>query len=147
MGLSLCSLQIILRSCNSILPHTAEEKMPLLKSLADKTPISWAWPEPPMQACGQSQGPHMFWSMPDLPSHDTTPPNLALPQASLLQEEREAQGHPSLNLCGLPELHKAHQLASLIINHTVVSALTSQFTAGHTPCHCRMPILMNKWST
>lgn len=121
-------------------------KMPPLKPCADKKHL-WCklgltrathaglWPD-----ADRATRPHMLWTMPDLPS-------LALPQVSLLQEEREAQGHPSLNLCGLPELHKAHQLASLIINHTAVSALTSQFTAGHTPCHCRMPILMNKRSS
>lgn len=85
------------------------------------------------------------------PDHYAIPYLMAEPQVSLLQQERETQGHPSLNLCGLPKLHKAQQLPSVVINHAAVSAVTLQckftFTTGHIP-HCsRMPILTNKRSS
>lgn len=63
----------------------------------------------------------------------------------------ETQGQLSLNLHGMPELLKAQQLPSAVINHAAVSAVTLQcrftFTTGHIPHHSRMPILTNKGSS
>lgn len=63
----------------------------------------------------------------------------------------ETQGQLSLNLCGLPELLKAQQSPSAVINHAAVSAVTLQcrftFTTGHIPHRSRMPILTNKGSS
>ncbi|EOB03121.1 hypothetical protein Anapl_05566 [Anas platyrhynchos] len=60
------------------------------------------------------------------PDHYAIPYLVAGPQVSLLKQERETQGHPSLNLCGLPRFHKAQQLPSVVINHAAVSAVTLQ---------------------
>lgn len=57
---------------------------------------------------------------------DTALHCLVLPRVSFTQEEREIQGHPSLNLCALLKLHKAQELPSLIINHAAVAVLALQ---------------------